>query len=96
MNIFCSTATEISTTVTSNITTDTNNNNFIINNNNNNNNVSVYSVALSASLSFLCGASLGCNGGDGFQVWKLASIILNNCNRHPTRGVFQFGGWATW
>jgi len=74
MNIFCNIVTEISTTSTSNITTITTSNN----NNNNNNKDGVLSAVLRASLSLRSGVSIGCNEGDGFQVWKSASNILNN------------------
>jgi len=82
MNIFSNTATEITTTITSTITTISINNN----NNNNNNNRNVSSAVLSASLTFRCGLSLGCNEGDGFQVWKLASNILNNLLQISDKG----------
>jgi len=76
MNILCKILTEICIAITSTFTTDAtnnnnNNNNNNDNNNNNNNNIgSVFSDILSASLSFRCDVSVGCNGGDGFQVWK--------------------------
>ena len=77
MNIFCNTITEITTTIANNITTITTNNN---------NNVSVLSAVLSASLSLRCGVSLGCNGGDGFQVWKLSGNILNKQQQTSEKG----------
>jgi len=42
-------------------------------------------------LSFRCGVSLGCNGGDGFQVWKLASNILNKLQHTSEKGCLP--GW---
>jgi len=83
MNIFCNTVTEVTnTTITSTITTITINNN----NNNNNNNRNLSSAVLSTTLSFRCGVSLGCNEGDGFQVWNLASNILNKPQQTSDKG----------
>ena len=89
MNIFCNTITEITTTIANNITTITTNNN---------NNVSVLSAVLSASLSLRCCISLFCNGGDGFQVWKLASNILNKQQQTSDKGclpVWWLGEFQT-
>ena len=67
MNILCKILTEICIAITSTFTTDAT---TTTNNNNNNNNGSEFSDILSASPSFRCDVSVGCNGGDGFQVWK--------------------------
>ena len=77
--------TEISNTITCTITTDA------TNNNNNNNNNNAFSTVLIASLSFRCGVSLGCNGGDGFQVWKLSGNILNKQQQTSYKGCLP--GW---
>ena len=78
MNIVCNTLTEITTAIISTITT--------ITTNNNNNNISVLSAVLSASLSLRCGVSLGYNGRDGFQVWKVAGNILNEQQQTHDKG----------
>ena len=70
------TLTEISTTITCTITTDATNNN----------NDNLFSTVISASLSFLCGVSLECNGGDNFQVWKLSGNILNKQQQTSYKG----------
>jgi len=48
--------------------------------------LSVLKDVFFASLLLRCGVFLGCNGADGFQVWKLAGNILNEQQQTPDKG----------
>jgi len=59
---------------------------------NNNTNGKVFSAVLRSSLTIRYGFSLGCNGGVGFNVWKLASDILNKQQHTSEMGCLP--GWC--
>ena len=49
-------------------------------------NGSASSAVLSASMSTRCGASSGCDGGDGHQILRVAGNILNKQKRTFDKG----------
>ena len=62
---------------------------------NDDDNCGVSLVVQNVSMSSLCGASSGCDGGDGHQRLSAACNVLNKQKRNPERGVFQLGRWTS-